>query len=301
MRKPQRLKTRLSRSASLLLGLGLLVGSTLASAQSITIGGANFSEQTILANIYASALKNQGIDVKTRLNLGNRQIIAKALENGDVDVVPEYIGSLLSFYDSKTALTSQEQIVSALKQKLPADLQLLEPSSVGSITAWAVTKTTAEKYNLRTLSDLAPVSGELTLGGPPEVATSALGLPGLKAVYGINFKSVKSLDMGGPLSRLALNSGAIDVATVVSTQGILAKEPWVVLEDDKHQQPLQNITPLGRKALLTPEVSKVLNEVSAKLTDADLKQLNRLVDIDHKDPAKVAAQWVAENSAKTTR
>lgn len=301
MKKTQRLKTRLPLSASLLLGLGLLVGSTFASAQSITIGGANFSEQTILANIYASALKNHGIEVKTRLNLGNRQIIAKALENGDVDVVPEYIGSLLSFYDSKTALTSQEQIVNALKQKLPADLQLLEPSSVGSITAWAVTKTTAEKYNLHTLSDLAPVSGELTLGGPPEVATSALGLPGLKAVYGINFKSVKSLDMGGPLSRLALNSGAIDVATVVSTQGILAKEPWVVLEDDKHQQPLQNITPLGRKALLTPEVTQVLNDVSAKLTDADLKQLNRLVDIDHKDPAKVAAQWVAENTAKTTR
>ncbi|MCJ8208026.1 ABC transporter substrate-binding protein [Pseudomonas sp. RGM2987] len=301
MKRTLRLKARLPLPASLLLGLGLLVGSTFASAQSITIGGANFSEQTILANIYASALKSQGIDVKTRLNLGNRQIIAKALENGDVDVVPEYIGSLLSFYDSKTALTSQEQIVSALKQKLPADLQLLEPSSVGSITAWAVTKTTAEKYNLRTLSDLAPVSGELTLGGPPEVATSALGLPGLKAVYGINFKSVKSLDMGGPLSRLALNSGAIDVATVVSTQGILAKEPWVVLEDDKHQQPLQNITPLGRKALLTPEVTQVLNEVSAKLTDADLKQLNRLVDIDHKDPAKVAAQWVAENTVKTTR
>ncbi|WP_338473479.1 ABC transporter substrate-binding protein [Pseudomonas sp. MS646] len=300
MNDKHRLKARLPRATSLLLGLCALLGSLFASAQSITVGGANFSEQTILANIYASALKNQGIDVKTRLNLGNRQIIAKALENGDVDVVPEYIGSLLSFYDSKTALTSQTQIVSALQQKLPAGLQLLESSSTGSITAWAVTQKTAQKYNLRTLSDLAPVSGELTVGGPPEVATSALGLPGLKAVYGINFKSVKSLDMGGPLSRLALNSGAIDVATVVSTQGILAKEPWVVLEDDKHQQPLQNITPLGRRALLTPDVTRALNEVSAKLTDDDLKQLNRLVDIDHKDPAKVAAQWVAEHTSKTT-
>jgi osmoprotectant transport system substrate-binding protein len=301
MKNEQRSTARAAHSVAWLLGFGLLVGSTFASAQSITIGGANFSEQTILANIYASALKNEGVEVKTRLNLGNRQIIAKALENGDIDVVPEYIGSLLSFYDNKTALTSQKEIVSALQQKLPEGLQLLESSSAGSITAWAVTKKTAEKYNLHTLSDLAPVSGDLTVGGPPEVATSALGLPGLKAVYGINFKSVKSLDMGGPLSRLALNSGAIDVATIVSTQGILAKEPWVVLEDDKHQQPLQNITPLGRKALLTPEVTKVLNEVSAKLTDDDLKQLNRLVDIDHKDPAKVAAQWVAENTVKTTR
>ena len=301
MKNKQRSKARSVHSVSLLLGLGLLIGSTFANAQSITIGGANFSEQTILANIYASALKNEGIDVKTRLNLGNRQIIAQALENGDIDVVPEYIGSLLSFYDDKTALTTQKEILSALQQKLPADLQLLEPSSAGSITAWAVTRKTAEKYNLHTLSDLAPVSGDFTLGGPPEVATAALGLPGLKAVYGINFKSIKSLDMGGPLSRLALNSGAIDVATVVSTQGILAKEPWVVLKDDKHQQPLQNITPLGRKALLTPEVTQVLNEVSAKLTDDDLKQLNRLVDIDHKDPAKVAAQWVAEHTVKTAQ
>lgn len=285
-------------SISLLLGLGMLTASTLASAQTITVGGANFSEQTILANIYAAALKNQGIEVKTRLNLGNRQIIANALQNGDVDVVPEYIGSLLSFYDDKSTLTTQSEIISSLETKLPSGLQLLQPSAAGSITAWAVTQKTADKYKLSKLSDLAPVSGELTLGGPPEVTTAALGLPGLKAVYGINFKRVKTLDMGGPLSRLALNSGAIDVATVVSTQGILAKEPWVVLEDDRHQQPPQNITPLVRKPVLTPEVAKALNDVSAKLTGDELVQLNRLVDIDHKDPAKVAEQWVAKNTLK---
>lgn len=285
-------------SISLLLGLGMLTASTLASAQTITVGGANFSEQTILANIYAAALKSQGIEVKTRLNLGNRQIIANALQNGDVDVVPEYIGSLLSFYDNKSTLTTQSEIISSLEAKLPSGLQLLQPSAAGSITAWAVTQKTADKYKLSKLSDVAPVSGELTLGGPPEVTTAALGLPGLKAVYGINFKRVKTLDMGGPLSRLALNSGAIDVATVVSTQGILAKESWVVLEDDRHQQPPQNITPLVRRAVLTPEVAKALDDVSAKLTGEELVQLNRLVDIDHKDPAKVAEQWVAKNTLK---
>lgn len=288
-------------STSLLVGLGMLTASTLASAQTITVGGANFSEQTILANIYAAALKNQGIEVKTRLNLGNRQIIANALQNGDVDVVPEYIGSLLSFYDDKSTLTTQSEIISSLETKLPSGLQLLQPSAAGSITAWAVTQKTAAKYKLSKLSDLAPVSGELTLGGPPEVTTAALGLPGLKTVYGINFKRVKTLDIGGPLSRLALNSGAIDVATVVSTQGILAKEPWVVLEDDRHQQPPQNITPLVRTPVLTPEVEKALNDVSAKLTGEELVQLNRLVDIDHKDPAKVAEQWVAKNTFKSAQ
>jgi len=264
------------------------------------VGGANFSEQSILANIYASALRAKGFEVATRLNLGNRQIIAKALGGGDIDVAPEYIGSLLSFHDRTTKLTNQDDIVIALQQKLPEGLELLEPSTAGSTTAWAVTKKTAEKYNLHTLSDLAVVSKDLTLGGPPEVTTSALGLPGLKAVYGIDFKLVKSLDMGGPLTRLALNSGAIDVATVVSSQGILAKEPWVVLEDDQHQQPPQNIAPLIRKSSLNPIVVKTLNEVSEKLTNDDLKELNRLVDIDHKDPAKVAEKWVYENTIKET-
>lgn len=133
------------------------------------------------------------------------------------------------------------------------------------------------------------------IGGPPELAVRALGLPGLKRVYGLEFKAVKSLDMGGPLTRLALNSGKIDVATVISTQGNLAKEKWVVLEDDKHEQPSQNVVPLVRKASLTPEISAVLNEVSGKLDNATLIALNQQVDLQHKDPAAVAEQWVNAN------
>lgn len=171
----------------------------------------------------------------------------------------------------------------------------MNPAPATSITAWAVRAETAEKYHLRTLSDLKPVAPQLVIGGPPELAVRALGLPGLKRVYGLEFKAVKSLDMGGPLTRLALNSGKIDVATVVSTQGNLAKEKWVVLEDDKHEQPSQNVVPLVRKASLTPEISAVLNEVSGKLDNATLIALNQQVDLQHKDPAAVAEQWVNAN------
>lgn len=280
-------------------GLGALLLGMPVNAAGITVGGANFSEQTVLAHLYASALRRDGIEVNTRLNLGNRQIISQALETGDVDVVPEYLGALLSFYDSKSALTDPKAILSQLNAKLPKGLELLESSSAGSITAWAVTQKTAQQYDLSTLSDLARVSDHLVLGGPPEVATSALGAPGLKKVYGISFKSIKTLDVGGPLSRLALNSGAIDVATVVSTQGILAKEGWVVLKDDKRQQPLQSITPLIRQSVVTPKITQVLNKVSAALNDDELKELNRQVEVDHKDPAKVADQWVSEHVASS--
>lgn len=178
---------------------------------------------------------------------------------------------------------------------LPAEFTLLTPSSASSVTAWAVRAETAKKYGLSKLSDLTPVAHELVIGGPPEFPVRALGLPGLKRVYELEFKEVKSLDMGGPLSRLALNSGKIDVATVISTQGSLAKEDWVVLEDDKHEQPSQNVVPLVRKAALTPKIDGILNQVSHKLDNTALVELNKQVDLQHKDPAAVAQQWVNTN------
>ena len=282
--------TRRLRLSLVAAGLFSLSFSVL--AESVTIGGANFTESSILANIYASALKKNDIAVKTRLNLGNREIIIPALQSGEIDIVPEYLGALLNYYDGKTLATSQSDVSAELAKALPADFTLLTPSPASSITAWAVRAETAKKYHLSKLSDLQPVAHQLTIGGPPEFPVRALGLPGLMRVYGLEFKAVKSLDMGGPLTRLALNSGKIDVATVVSTQGNLAKEDWVVLEDDKHEQPSQNVVPLVRKASLTPKISEVLNEVSGKLNNAALIELNQQVDLQHKDPAAVAEQWV---------
>lgn len=280
-----------------LLAVGLLGLSFSSLAESVTIGGANFTESSILANIYASALKKNNIAVSTRLNLGNREIIIPALKSGEIDIVPEYLGALLNYYDGKTLATSQSDVSAELAKVLPADFTLLTPSPATSITAWAVRADTAKKYGLSKLSDLQPIAHQLTIGGPPELAVRALGLPGLKRVYGLEFKAVKSLDMGGPLTRLALNSGKIDVATVISTQGNLAKEEWVVLDDDKHEQPSQNVVPLVRKASLTPTVSKVLNDVSGKLNNATLIELNQQVDLQHKDPAAVAEAWVNDHLA----
>lgn len=286
---PEGRKFQRAMMAAALAGL-----SCVAHAETITIGGANFSEQTILANIYASALEQQGITVKKRLNLGNREIIIPALKTGELDIVPEYLGALLNYYRGGSQVTGQQEVTSELKQTLPAEFELLNASGANSTTAWAVREETAKKYNLKTLSDLAKVAPELTVGGPPELATRALGLPGLERVYGIKFKAVKSLDMGGPLSRLALNSGKIDVATIVSTQGDIEKEKWVVLVDDKNEQPAQNVVPLIRKGAVSQKAAQILNSVSAHLTTRDLTQLNRQVDVDHKDPAKVAEQWVKQ-------
>ena len=291
----KKLSLHLKSPALSLLGAALLLAGATAHAETLTIGGANFSEQSILANIYAKALQKKGLEVKTRLNLGNREIIIPALKNGEIDIVPEYLGALLNYYDPKAEVTQQQDVEAALKKALPAEFTLLKASAAESTTAWAVRAETAKKYHLKTLSDLAKVADKLVVGGPPEVVTRALGLPGLERVYGIKFKRVETLDMGGPLSRMALNSKRIDVATVVSTQGNLAKEDWVVLQDDKHEQPSQNVVPLVRKAILTPQVSQTLDEVSAKLNNKALTELNQQVDLQHADPATVAGDWVNKN------
>jgi osmoprotectant transport system substrate-binding protein len=106
---------------------GLLSLSFNALAQDVTIGGANFTESSILANIYASALKKNDIAVKTRLNLGNREIIIPALQSGEIDIVPEYLGALLNYYDGKTLATSQSDVSAELAKALPADFTLLTP------------------------------------------------------------------------------------------------------------------------------------------------------------------------------
>lgn len=180
-----------------LLAAGLFSLSVYTYAASVTVGGANFTESSILANIYASALKKNHIEANTRLNLGNREIIIPALQSGEIDIVPEYLGALLNFYNGKTEATSQQDVSAELAQVLPADFTLLNPAPATSITAWAVRSETAEKYHLRTLSDLKPVAPQLVIGGPPELAVRALGLPGLKRVYGLEFKAVKRWTWAG--------------------------------------------------------------------------------------------------------
>ncbi|QKJ85241.1 L-proline glycine betaine binding ABC transporter protein ProX [Paramixta manurensis] len=293
----QRLRKFSQRPLIALLLLGLSGG--FAQAEKVTIGSTNFSEQLILANIYATALRQSGTEVATRLNLGNREIMLPALQNGEIDIVPEYIGSLLSYYAPQTPATNSNQITQALQKTLPTGLTLLTPSAASSISTLAVTAATAQKYHLKKISDLTPIAGKLIIGGPPELKTRALGLPGYEKVYGIRFKQFTALDIAGPLTRLALNSGRIDVALVISTQGLLSKENWVVLEDDRHEQPAQNVTPLARKASLTPHIREVLDQVSAKLTNDDLRQLNQQVDIDHVAPEKAAAAWVAAHISKS--
>ena len=271
-------------------------GSQQNGGSTVTVGSTNFSEQLILAEMYAAVLKKAGVKVDTRLNLGAREVVFPALVKGDIDLLPEYNGSVLAFLDPKATQTTSQEVNTALTPLLDAKgLVALEQSPAEDKDGWAVTKETAAKYGLAKISDLKGKAHMLVVGGPPELKTRPAGLPGLKKVYGIeDFKEFKALDAGGPLTTSALNKGDIDVGRVFTTQGAIAQYGWVVLQEDKPLEPAQNIVPIGRKDAMTDKVKQALDAISAKITTEELIKLNKLVDVDKQDPEKVANDWLTQ-------
>jgi osmoprotectant transport system substrate-binding protein len=294
-------------SAALAVSLALLLaacggdeplqgGTQPSDSSSVIIGSTNFPEQLILAQMYAAVLEKAGVGVQTRLNLGSREVVFPALEKGDIQLLPEYNGSVLTFLDPEATAIASDEVNTALTPLLDAKgLVALQPSPAEDKDAWAVTQETASKYNLRTIGDLKPVASQLVVGGPPELKTRPAGLPGLKRVYGIgDFKEFKSLDAGGPLTISALKKGDIDVGRVFTSQGVIAAEGWVVLEEDKPLQPAQNVVPIGRKDKMTDQVKQALDALSAKITTEELTKLNAQVDVEKKDPESVARDWLSQ-------
>ncbi|MDP8978517.1 MAG: ABC transporter substrate-binding protein [Actinomycetota bacterium] len=260
----------------------------------IIVGSANFPEQLVLANMYAQVLEDAGVKTRTRLNLGSREVVFPALKSGEINLLPEYTGALLDFVAGESTVTEPDAVYEALQEELPDGLVALEPSEAQDKDGLAVLPETAEEHDLETYSDLEPVAGDMSVGGPPEMETREVGLPGLKRVYGIEFAKFVPLDTAGPVTWEALQSGDVDVARVFTTQGIIEARDWVLLEDDKDLAPAQEIVPVIAEDSLTSEVETALNEVSGVLTTEDLTDLNKQVEIDKRDPAAVARDYLKE-------
>lgn len=263
----------------------------------ITVASFNFPESEILAHMYASALEANGYDVTVRANLGNRELVLPALENGEVDVVPEYVGTLLETLSEGAgeATSDVDESMSKLQDRLDErGLVALEPAEAFDANAIVVTQETAQEHGLTTISDLQDVDDQLVFGGPPECPQRPLCLIGLRDVYGLEFADVKQLDAGGPITREALKKGEIDVGLLFSSDGAIEREGFVVLEDDKGLQPAENVVPVLREEVATDEVRDILNEVSAGLSTDDLIELNARVSLDKEDADAVAEAYLRE-------
>lgn len=268
-----------------------------AGAPTITIGSVNFPEAVIVANLYADVLEHAGYKVDLRTNLGNRQAVVPALQAGQLDLEPDYAGSLLVFLDKNDtqAATQTSTAIPALKSALAkSGATVLDPSNALDTNVFAVTKATASKYHLTTISSLKPVAGKLILGGPPECPSNYGCLVGLQSVYGLHFSSFKSLDEAGPITVAALKNGEVQVAELFSSDGNVLSNGFVQLTDDKHLEPADYIIPVIRTSVATPTVSTLLNNLSAKLTTDDISRLNLQVTDDHESEATVAKTWATQ-------
>ncbi|MCX4550655.1 ABC transporter substrate-binding protein [Streptomyces sp. NBC_01387] len=267
-------------------------GDTGSSSGGLVIGTANFTENQILGYLYAGVLKAAGIKTTVKPNLGSREIIVPALKGGDIDLLPEYQGSLLLYLDPKATETEAGAMQNALAAVLPASLEVLPYAAAEDRDSFAVTRETADRYGLKTLADLKKANGKLVFGAAAEMKKRVVGVVGLKDQYGVEFKEFKALDSSGPLVKGALKKGDVDVANVFTTDVDVAANKWVVLEDPKNLVPAQHIVPLVAARKADAKVRKALAELGNALTTAELTRLNRLVDKDKQDPDRVADAWL---------
>jgi osmoprotectant transport system substrate-binding protein len=266
----------------------------------IRIGSDNFYESKLMGEIYAQALENAGYTVERKFGLGSRQERIPTMDAGQIDMVAEYVGSGLGFYDTKLITGDGQQNATALQTAVKSKgLTVLGITPGQDTNAFVVRKDTSDSMNLKKMSDLAAVQDQLKWGLPSDCDTNPLCSGALKT-YGINYPPKQRSALGAcdvPMAQ-ALQGKAIDLAELCSTQPAIAQFGFVSLEDDKKTQPAENIAPLVRDDYLA-KVDKaafqaILDAVSAKVTTEVLTTMGVAVAVDQKDVADVAKQFLTE-------
>jgi osmoprotectant transport system substrate-binding protein len=285
-----------------ILPLGMLLALVLsacggsAASAPIKVGSKDFSEEFIVGEMYALMLENEGFTVERKHNLGGTPVAQAAITKGDIDLYPEYTSTGLITVLKQKPISDPAQILSTVKTEYEKQFQLtwLNASPFNDTNGLATTKAIADKYGIKTYSDLAAKAAELRLGGPAEFAEREDGVKGLQAAYGgFQFKEFKQLGTG-PLRYDALKNGEVDVVVVFTTDARIAADQLVVLQDDKTFYPIYNIAPVVRQDTLqkNPKIADALNKLAPLLTDDVITDLNAQVDIDKQEFATVAKTFL---------
>jgi osmoprotectant transport system substrate-binding protein len=260
----------------------------------------NFPESEVLASVYGGALRAAGYPIQLLQGVGPRELVEPALARGLVEMVPEYAGSALQFLTLGKERPSSDLSTThlALAQVLDHHgLLALTPAPGQDANVIVVTRRTASRYGLRTLSDLAPVAPRLSFAGPPECPHRELCLRGLERKYGVRFERFVPLDAGGPLTLQALRAGDVDVALLFSTDPAIDADHLVVLSDDRRLQPAENVTPVVARDVVAKYgrgLVRVVDGVSARLTTRTLRSLNAAAALRGANPQRIASRWLTE-------
>ncbi len=256
----------------------------------------DFLENQTLVEVYAEAARRRGLPVSVQHGVGTREVVMPALQQGVVDVAIDYLGTALSF--SRLSATDAPRVpeeMHALLRRALGDrgVAVLDPARAEDQNGFAVTTAFSLEHGVVRLTELRPLAPQLVFGGPPECPDRPFCLQGLEDTYGLEFGEVRAMP-----SRAAtvenLMSGEIDVGLLETTDARLAVTPLVLLIDDRGLQPPENVVPLVRAAAIDrwgEDLRTALDEVSARLTTADLVELNGAVELQDMTPAEAAAQW----------
>jgi osmoprotectant transport system substrate-binding protein len=288
--------------AAVLVGLTLVVAApALAGASpqggggnkgSLTIGSKNLPGAQVLGQIYGQALQKDGYKMSYKENLGSTEVVFAALENGDIDLYPEYLNTVVQFLGGSGG-ADVNQVKSELDGLLASrGIVATTPAPAVDVNGFYVTKKTAKKYKLTNVSDLKAVAGQLTFGGPPECEQRPLCLGDTsQQKYGLQFKEVKKLDVGGPVTVKALQDGDIQVGILFTGSSVIPKDA-VLLKDDQGLQGADNPVVLVKQDKYTPELGAALDKVSAKISTKQYRKLTLAVQNDKEDPKDVAEQFL---------
>ena len=268
-----------------------------AAAEAIKVGSKNFTEQYILAEMYAALLEDAGFEVERKINLGGTLIAHQALTTGEIDLYPEYTGTALSAVVKGTMSTDAQKVYDEVKAFYAKEFSLtwLKPTGINNGYVIVVRNETAEAEGLKTLSDLAKVSETLVFGGGAEFPDRADGLPGLKRVYDAEFKEFKQFAKLG-LRYDALSQKDIDVVNGAATDWQIGAQGLTALEDDKGLFPPYYVAPVVRQQALDakPKMAEILESLGSHLDNATMQVLNAKVETEHEEAKDVAEAFLKE-------
>ncbi|WP_439499899.1 glycine betaine ABC transporter substrate-binding protein [Bosea sp. (in: a-proteobacteria)] len=273
----------------------IVAGFSTAFAQTIKIGSKNFTEQFIVAELYAAALENAGFKVERKINLGGTLVAHEALKSGAIDLYPEYTGTGFNAVMKATTTESDPaKVLGLVKAYYEKEFNLtwLKPSRINNGYAIVVRPDTAKEHNLKTLSDLGKVAKKLSLGAGTEFVDRRDGIAGLKEVYGAEFGEFKQF-AALRLRYEALSQKQVDVANGFSTDWQIAAEKFVALDDDKSLFPPYFLAPVVRPEIAAnAKIVEALEKVGDVLDNPTMQELNRQVEVDKKEPRTVAANFL---------
>lgn len=262
-------------------------------SKTIVVGSQQYYSNEIIAELYAQVLEKDGFTVKRNYNIGQREVYLPQMQKGNIDVMPEYSGNLLQYYDKDSDAKTADEIADGLKSALPSGLRALDSASATDQDSYTVTKDFSEKNDVTSLADLKDVSEKLTVGGNSEFQTRPYGPQGLKSDYGVDvdFQSIE--DSGGALTVKALKDGTVQLADIYSADPSIKTNGFVSLKDPKNLILPQNVTPIVSKKV-TSKAADDIDSVNKVLTTDALISLNTESTVDKEKASTIAKKFLTD-------